>query len=279
MKILATSEGRVSAVGVVLIAVGGALGVASGDEPVSRVVQGIGVACIGVGASLLATAVASRLVANQVFGLDIRAAIEALRGTSPFSRSDQTVQIDLERTGNRIKVEATHEFTLHIAGQRTRDALFTIFTDVGSWSEDGGFLSITGPGMSYDAADLKERTRHSGGKVELAERVRCTPGVPMRFRIVTVGSFRCVDRLIWTIENISSDLLLTIHDRTPEGRAAAAGGTPSPVAVKINHHNAQQMVPRKEKSTTDITVYDFLGDVLPFQGFEVLWHFQDSPSV
>jgi hypothetical protein len=191
------------------------------------------VAGISVGASLLATAVATHLVSRHVFGVDVTEAIEALRGTSRFSRSEQTVDITLDRIGDKIRVEAAHSFTVHVSGHHSSLLPFTIYTDVGSWGADGGFLSVRGPdGLVLTDDDLRKHTVERSGKVQFHCDYQFSPSSPPRFEIVTYGTFRCIDRLIWTVEQVSSDFKLTVRNRV---------GNQDKLNAKINHHREAQI--------------------------------------
>lgn len=248
------------------MAAGSALSVASSNLSAATLVQSAGLAGVGLGASLLATAVATRLISQHVYGIDVAEAIEALRGTSPFSRSNQTVEITLSRAAERIRVEAVHRFTLHVQGVRSRTLPFTIYTDLGSWGKDGGFLSVKGPdGYEVKGPEIKENTVERSGKAQYARSYDLSPSKPAEFAIVTFGLFRCIDRLTWTVEHVSSDFKVTVRNLV-DGHDC--------LYMKINHHREAEIVGQPTPTTTGyILSYDFLGEVLPYQGFELFWNF------
>jgi len=227
----------------------------------------IGVLALGIGTSVLANAVVARMIAKQVFGVDVAEVVEALRGSSPFRRSDQEVDIKLRLDGGAVRVTAVHTFVVRHSSRLRRRAEFGLYTDIGRWASEGGFESVCGPdGIELRASDLRLTEEH--GKVRFKSTYIFDPRTPAPFTVVTYGVFRLSDRLIWTIEQMSGDLRVKIEDLT---------GLDGEVSIKVNHHREEEIVNNgeleKDRRRDGIRVWDFAfaGAVLPFQGFEVQW--------
>jgi hypothetical protein len=205
-------------------------------------------------------------VANQVFGIDIGDAIEALRGASALTRANQQLEITLKRTDDEVvHVVAQHRFDLLTSSRYPRRLRFRLYTDAARWGSEGGFYSIVQPDNSIlEDSQLDPYVAESEGKIEFSRMYTFYPGRPSHFEIETYGLFRRHDRLIWTVEHISSDFSVKVIDCRGEGKAS----------VKINHHRRSEISDSsRERLTRDGSVIDlsFLGEVLPFQGFELQW--------
>ncbi len=231
----------------------------AGQEAISLV----GVVGLSIGGSIIASAVVTQLLANQVFGIDVRDAVEALRGSSAFARSNQTLTITLEARDGQLRALRQHEFNLEAASPFPRRLAVSIYTDV---TDRGGFQSIIEPdGVQLSGSELASYVNSVEGKAQFEKRYWFRPHERRRFAIETLGWFRPTDRLIWTVEHISSDFEVRILD----GRKAASG-----ISVKINHHRRSEIAANLERYKTadgEVVSFAFLGAVLPFQGFEVQW--------
>lgn len=225
----------------------------------------VGVVGLGIGGSVIASALVARLVANQVFGIDIGDAVEALRGASTLTRANQQLEITLKRTGDEVHVVAQHRFDLLASAKYPRRLRFRLYTDAARWGSGGGFYSIVEPDNSVLAgSQLAPYVSEDEGKIEFSKMYTFHPGKPSHFEIETYGHFRRHDRLIWTVEHISSDFSVRVIDCRGEGKAS----------VKINHHRRSEISDdSRERPTREGSVMDFafLGEVLPFQGFELQW--------
>jgi hypothetical protein len=228
----------------------------------------IGVICIGVGGSALASALVARMVSRQVFGIDFGDAVEALRGASALVRSNQKLEILLERVGDGVRVTAEHRFDLTSARLFRQHLQFRLYTDIGRWCPDGGgFTQIVEPGGGVLSGDaLSSHVRTTEGKAEFEKEYTFHPRRPESFVVETYGLFRSRDRLIWTVEHISRDFSVVIRDRRH------AHGD---VQVKVNHHRAPEiakaMAAPRDAGDGRIMEFAYLGEVLPYQGFELEW--------
>jgi hypothetical protein len=217
---------------------------------------------------MIASALVARLVATQVFGIDVRDAIEALRGTSSLAREKQTLTVTLTREGDSIRVSRKHVFDLVASGNVPHRLLVSLYTEIGS---GGGFHSIVEPDKTELKGEvLAQYVTLVEGKAQFAKRYLVRPGDKYRFVIEASALFRRDDRLIWTVEHISSDFAVWIVDqRAGEGCCD----------VKINHHRRLEIDVEEHDTPSGREMnFDFLGTVLPFQGFELSWCDRDSAA-
>jgi hypothetical protein len=259
---------RVLIIGACILVVGAVATVACANYSQGPLRNGValaGVIGLGIGGSVIASALVTRLVANQVFGVDIGDAVEALRGASALTRSDQSLEITLKRIGEEVHISAQHRFNLLGSSKYIRRLPFSLYTDAARWGSGGGFYSIVEPDDTVLAGDaLAQYLSEQEGKIQFNKMYTFHPGKTSHFEVETFGHFRRGDRLIWTVEHISSDFSVRILDRRGEGKAS----------VKINHHRRSEITDdMKERPTQEGQVIDFtyLGEVLPFQGFELQW--------
>lgn len=223
-----------------------------------------GILLVGVGGSLLATGLVSRLVSNHVFGIDVAAALEALRGASPLARSKQTLTVELTVVDGLVLATGKHEFDLEPSSRLPLPHDLSLYTDVGS--SGGGFFSITEPnGNVLSGEKLDSSVQPHEGKQRFTKQYWFWHGHPSKFIVQTYARFRTTDRLIWTVEHISSDFELRIHDKR---------GSVKHACVKINHHRCEHIdrdnIRRMPDGGWEIVI-DYLGEVLPYQGFELQW--------
>jgi hypothetical protein len=237
----------------------------------------ISVVTAGVGGSLLASGFAAWLVAQQVFGIDVAEAVEAIRGTSLLSRSNQSLEITLTAKSHEVLVAAEHRFDLHGAFHRRRAVLFRMYTDAARIDSAGGFTSIVEPdGTVLREDDLKRYVKEMPGKTQFEKTYRFWGNEPQAFIVDTYGHYRRDDRLIWTVEHISSDFKVRVNNLTT-----------GQVELKVNHHREHQILAnilRRPSQDGETVEFEFLGEVLPFQGFELHWqmdppHKQPSQAV
>ncbi|HWT94464.1 MAG TPA: hypothetical protein VN238_15820 [Solirubrobacteraceae bacterium] len=257
----------------------GALSTALGPDgahgPRETVYVLVAVIALGVGGSILASGLIDRVVARQVFGLDVAEAVEALRGTSPLVRSNQTLVITLISEAAEIRVAAEHSFELREASWRRKRLVLRLYTDVARWGSSGGFISIVEPDRTLlEGERLANHVREESGKTRFEKAYTFHPGVPASFTVETFGHFRTNDRLIWTVEHISSDFKVRINDCT---------GLDGDLEVKVNHHREREVIAnmtRRPYNQGRMIEFDYMGEILPYQGFELQWSLRTAaPTV
>lgn len=265
-----TSTSRVIVAGCVGIILGSIAAVSEGIAdpfPGKTFTKLMAAIFLGLGASLVASGLAARLISNQVVGLDFGEALEALRGSSPVTRSNQTIEITLRAAGDVIEVKAEHRFDLVSSFRRTRRLPLRMYTDVGRWGAAGGFACVVEPdGNSLRGELLTPFVKEVAGKPQFEKVFDFRPGRPESFIAETYATFRLTDRLIWTIEHISRDLKLRVNDYSR---------LTGDVDIKVNHHRSREITDAiRVRNARDGTVreVDFVSELLPYQGFELQWH-------
>lgn len=213
---------------------------------------------------MLASALVAVLVSRQVLGVNLHDLVEALRGPSPLARTAQKLCLKLEQDcddDQQIYVSAIHEFDLETDSAYIRRLPVRIYTDVGM---DGGFVSIIVDGAPLVGADLEKCLESREGKEQFEKMYCFRPKRALRFQIRTFGKFRREDRLIWTVEQVSRDFEVSIVD---------ARGSDGKCEVKINHHRRGEIDKGQWLESDDARKlkFNFLGEVLPYQGFELCW--------
>jgi hypothetical protein len=261
---------RVLVIGAWVSLVGAAASVLTPGVPHPAVPTAIAICAVtalGIGGSIVASAIVARIVATQVVGIDISEAVEALRGASTLTRSNQVLNIWLDIEGDEVRATAEHRFDLMGSSRYPRRLPLRLYTDVARWGSGGGFFSLIEPdGTQLQGEALADHVRKTNGGAQFEKAYTFRRGVPATFVIHTFGSFRRSDRLIWTVEHISSDFSIRILDR----RGVATGR----VSVKVNHHRAGEIMANMQpRETPEGPLLEFtcLGEVLPYQGFELQW--------
>jgi hypothetical protein len=168
-------------------------------------------------------------------------------------RQRQSLEITLERKGEEVLVLARHRFELYGSALYVRRVRFSLYTDAGRWGRDGGFSSVREPD---DTVLMLERldtlVTRSEGKEESSTPIRSTRASLPLLRSELFAVFRRTDRLIWTVEHISSDFSVLVFDRRGEGRAH----------VKINHHRHREIagdISRRCAQVGEVIAFTFLG--------------------
>jgi hypothetical protein len=186
---------------------------------------------------------------------------------------NQRLELKLRRDASGVHVSAKHVFDVVSSARWRRRTEFGIYTDIARWGLGGGFTSVHGPSGDLVGQELAPYLREVGGKPRFEKVYAFRPGVPETFIVHTYGRFRLSDRLFWTVEHISSDFRVTIENCV---------ALPGSIGLKINHHREAQIagnVDRWRKEGADVIEFELLGEILPFQGFELQWRFeQPAPS-
>lgn len=227
----------------------------------------LAIVVIGIGGSLIASGLATRLITEHFFGLDIREAIEALRGASAVYRSNQTVQLTLVPHDEDIYVTAEHSFDLHSLTREARPTL-RLYSSVVKWASKGDFDFVTQPDRTtLRGEELRPYLRDFAGKPLFERAYSLRGGAPQSFVIGTYGWYRTSDRLAWTVDHISKDFRVRVNNYTR---------LPGAMNVRINHHREREitsdMMPRSSQEG-EVIEFSFLGEVLPYQDFELQWSF------
>jgi hypothetical protein len=227
----------------------------------------------GVGSSIIASAICYYLVSKRFAGLNLALEYEAVIRQSPFLRKHQKVIIYLREDENgNIKVFAEHSFTLKNTLGRTQTKSFNMYTDLGGWNMDGGFISVQENGKTtLEGASLKLHLDKVNNKEYFRKEYKMAAEAEMSFRFTTFGYFRKRDRLIWTVQDISEGFDIEVRNET---------SMKDEITFKINHHEEREarnsisrMLGQNECEVVRLTIPSA---IFPYQGFELSWNFEES---
>jgi len=228
----------------------------------------------GVGASILATGLTSWLVTRHFAGVDVNSIVQALTDSSAFVRVDHTLELVFSLAAdNIVRVSGEHAFTLlNQRGRRSRKT-FAIYTDLGSWNKCGGFESVVEPtGHVLHHEGLAACLAEIHGKTYFSKSYDINSKSTATFRFSTFGNYRRIDRLIWTVQDLSTDFCVRLINNT---------GIKGAFFIKVNHHREEDILDRLttiSKNDQEVIILDFNCDVLPYQGFEVMWNLDEAQS-
>jgi hypothetical protein len=227
-----------------------------------------------VGGSILATGLSSWMITRHFTGLDVTSIVHALSESSHFIRVNHTLELIFALTNNDVvHVTGEHAFTLlNQRGRRTRKT-FAMYTDLGNMNNCGGFESVVEPsGHVLHHKSLEAYINESNGKKYFTNSYDINPKSTATFRFNTFGNYRRIDRLIWTIQDLSADFCVRIVNNT---------GIKNAFRLKVNHHRERDILDRltrisKNADGQEVIIIDFNCEVLPYQGFEVMWNLDEA---
>jgi hypothetical protein len=222
-----------------------------------------------IGTSMVASGLTSWLITRHFVGVDVTSIVHAVAQHSDFVRTDHTLELTFSvNADGQVRATGEHVFTL--VNQRGRRATkeFAIFTDQGSGHRSGGFDSVVEPsGNVLQGDSLNAYISESNGKSYFVKSYDINHHSTATFRFNTFSLFRRTDRLIWTVQDISTGFRVRVVNNT---------GIRNAFTVKINHHREKDIVNRittmpMTNGEREVMIIDFNSEVLPYQGFEIMW--------
>jgi hypothetical protein len=229
----------------------------------------------GIGGSILATGLTSWLITRHFTGVDVTAIVRGLRESSNFVREQHKLEVSFTLVENNIvRIRGEHSFTLiNQRGRRSRKT-FAIYTDLGTWNKCGGFDSVVEPdGEVLHHETLKACIKEINGKTYFIKSYDINSKGTATFQFHTFGNYRRIDRLIWTVQDLSTDFCVRLVNNT---------GIKNAFLIKVNHHREKEILDglrtiTKDADDQEIITLDFNCEVLPYQGFEVMWNLDETP--
>jgi hypothetical protein len=233
----------------------------------------VAVPLTGVGGSILATGLTGWLIARQFSKIDVNSIVQALVENTSFVRNDHSLELTFSLEDNGIvKVQGEHCFTLVNNRNSRARKFFKIYTDLGCWNELGGFESVVEPsGQVLQGAALVPFVSELNGKYYFIKSYDINKYSSSTFRFITFGYYRRIDRLIWTVQDLSTDFHVKLVNST---------GVRNAFLIKINHHRERDIIASVTKipelrGDEEEIILEFGAVVLPYQGFEVMWNLDD----
>lgn len=221
----------------------------------------------GVGGSILATAIVNWTLNRRLEAIPINSIIEALAQKTQFMRIHHEVELIFTLQNEHVKLTKRHKYNLRNPCRFKRERKILMFTDAtgDSLGNSSGFVLVVGPdGKKLEGDMLDERVHHKGGKYVFKEKYKIQPGDENAFEFRSQDFYRLIDRLIWTVQDLSDNLTVRIINRT---------GLNQPFKVKINHHREEEIANQiKKLEKADELIIKFNTEILPYQGFEIMWN-------
>lgn len=222
----------------------------------------------GVGGSILATALVNWLLTRRLASIPINSIIEALAQKTEFMRIKQEVELSISVEGNYVKLDKRHRYHLRNPRHFIRSRNILMYTDESPsrLKASVGYVLVLGPdGTKLEGEALAQYVEwdEESGKHVFRKTYALHPGDNNAFEFRTVGYYRLADRLIWTVTDLSENLVVRIRNNT---------GHQNAFTVKVNHHREQDIKEQmKRLATHDEIMFEFNTEILPYQGFEIMW--------
>jgi hypothetical protein len=211
----------------------------------------------------------------------IQKAVEWLGTENTVVRTKHTLELTLSAESNAcetfVKVTGVHSYELtNYATSEGGKLPIDIYTDLGpdlglTGLERGGFESISVNNIPLSRDKITEINRNviNNAKVCYEDDVDITAERSMLFKYVTFAYYRPKDRLIWTVQDISDDFVVTIVNNTD-----LASDFPC-FKYWYNHHKRKNIHPIRNRHNLPRNVEQirFPDFVLPYQGLEISWDF------
>lgn len=228
----------------------------------------LGTPLAGVGGSILATAIVNWILTRQLGSIPISSIVEALAQKTEFMRTNQEAELTFTYQDDRVRLEKRHLYYLRNTRHYTRPHRISMFTDTSPASDihRSGFILVLEPdGTKLEGPSLARYVSFESGKHVFRKTYDLQPGDKNAFEFRSVDYYRLSDRLIWTVQDLSENFRVRIKNQT---------GWKNVFKVKINHHCEQDILDQmKLIEESNEIIFEFNAEILPYQGFEVMWDF------
>lgn len=236
------------------------------DNPKTESV--LGTPLTGIGGSVLATAIVNWILTRQLGSIPISSIVEALAQKTKFMRTNQEAELTFAYQDGRVRLEKRHLYHLRNTRHYTRPHRISMFTDTSPASDmhRSGFVLVIEPdGTKLEGESLTRYVSFESGKHVFRKTYDLQPGDKNAFEFRSVDYYRLSDRLIWTVQDLSENFRVRIKNQT---------GQKNVFKVKINHHCEQDVLDQmKMIEDSNEIIFEFNTEILPYQGFEVMWDF------
>lgn len=234
----------------------------------------IALPCTGIGGSILATAIVNWIFMRQWHGLPIPQIAEALAHKTEFMRTRQEAELTFIVDRGRIKLEKRHKYSVRNPSWYKRTYTISVFTDASRAAlyDSCGFQIIIEPdGTKLEGDKLQAFIRKEYGKHFFYKTYDLQPGDSNAFEFRSIDYYRLLDRLIWTVQDLSDGFLVRIINKT---------GISNPFEIKINHHRDGEILSQlKHLDVAGEIIFEFNSEILPYQGFEIMWDITNITKV
>lgn len=136
--------------------------------------------------------------------------------------------------------------------------------------ENSGFKLIKEPdNTKLQETELNKYIKYKYGKYVFEKQYELNPGAANSFEFASFDYYHLTDRLIWTVQTLSDSFSIQIINKT--------GFDTKELDMKIHHHNEDKIIKNIKKNKNKISI-DFNSEILPYQGFEVIWRWENKST-
>lgn len=226
----------------------------------------------GVGSSIMAAALVNWTLSRHLESIPITPIVEALARKVEFIRTKHQIELTFRRVGDFVHLEKRQRYNLRNPSRYRKPKTVMMFTDAATAAIEpaAGFQLVVEPdGSHLEAESLRKHVTLQNGKYTFTKTYDLQPGDENVFEFRSTDRYRLHDRMTWTVQDLSEDLMVRLINKT---------GVPNPFFVKINHHREQEVVARMKGigSEQDEVLLQFDSEILPYQGFEIMWNITNS---
>ena len=228
----------------------------------------------GIGGSILATALVNWVLTYRLETLPITSIVEALARATQFMRIHHEVELLFNLDNGMVRLDKRHCYCLRNPSRYVRAHRVSLFDDSPATPSvlNGGFQVVVEPnGTTIEGEALKRYVTIDSGKYVFAKTYDLQPGDSNYFEFRSYAYYRLADRLIWTVQDLADNFRVRIINRT---------GQPHAFNVKVNHHREAAIKEQiKDLAVNNELLIDFNAEVLPYQGFEIMWNLANQEGL
>jgi len=227
----------------------------------------------GIGGSVLAAALVNWVLTRRLETLPIASIVEALARATQFMRIRHEVELVFTLDKGMVRLDKRHCYCLRNPSRFTRPHRISLFDDSPNVQAvpRGGFHTVVEPdGTRVDGEALKRYVHTDSGKSVFTKTYDLQPGDANAFEFRSYAYYRLADRMIWTVQDLADNLRVRIINHT---------GRHDGFDIKVNHHREASIKEQmKDFPTNHELLIDFNAEVLPYQGFEIMWDLNQQVS-
>lgn len=214
----------------------------------------ISLSCSAIGGSIIATVIVNSILIHKWRGLPIPLIAEAMASKVKFIRRDQWADLIFEIDNGLVRLKKRHKYSLDNPYHKVSHTL-SMFTDSPKAipcdkccfqvieptdaskaipCDKCGFQLVIEPGgKELTGENLKPLIEYKNGKHNFRNKYDIKHGYQdNQFEFHSVVYYRLIDRLIWTVQELSDGFNIQIINKT---------GIRDPFEVKINHHRERDI--------------------------------------
>jgi hypothetical protein len=235
----------------------------------------VSLVALSIGASLFATGLANRLLNRRVKDVILSSVMSALRAQSELVRYNHRLELRITlHNSEEIMIFGNHRYSYQNPASFPKTRNLVLFTDVGRQGTErkGGYERVRIGKELLEGTKLEKYITEQNNKVYFSKPIKIEKMKPLDLQIETYGLYRLRDRLVWTVSELSEGFDIKVVNET---------NMSGEIDFKINHHNESLIRDQIEDKSFKFTAREekaihFNSEVLPYQGFEMIWSFNNE---